>query len=179
MYCYNCGTELEVGIGVGGYFLYKNISSSKSNTTASKEKDKENEKKKSDKKKEEEKKADAKEEKDADKQDDLKDSVEGAPPKKEESVVKKEKEAPAAPVYEYQVIAQRMTWSEAYTYCQSQGGQLATPSTQEEYNQIVQKANESGLKVLWLGGTANTRRIWIYVDFRRRIFLCSVGSGRA
>lgn len=140
-----------VGIGVGGYFLYKNISSSKSNTTASKEKDKENEKKKSDKKKEKEKKADAKEEKDADKQDDLKDSVEGAPPKKEESVVKKEKEAPAAPVYEYQVIAQRMTWSEAYTYCQSQGGQLATPSTQEEYNQIVQKANESGLKVLWLG----------------------------
>lgn len=140
-----------VGVGVGGYFLYKNISSSKSNTTASKEKDKENEKEKSDKKKEEQKKADAKEEKDADKQDGLKDSVEGTPPKKEESDVKKEKEAPAAPVYEYQVIAQRMTWSEAYTYCQSQGGQLATPSTQEEYNQIVQKANESGLKVLWLG----------------------------
>lgn len=138
-----------VGIGVGGYFLYKNISSSKSSTTISKEKDEEKKKKASDEKKEEQKKADTKEEND--KQDDLKDSVEGNPPKKEESSLPKEKEALAAPVYEYQVIAQRMTWSEAYTYCQSQGGRLATPSTQEEYNQVVQKANESGLKVLWLG----------------------------
>ena len=139
-----------VGVGVGGYFLYKNMSSSKNSVTASKETEKEK-KKKDSSKKEEQKKADEKDAEKTDKEEGLKDSVEGAPPAKEDGSQKEEKKAPAAPVYEYQVVAQRMTWSEAYTYCQSQGGQLATPSTQEEYNQIVQKANESGLKVLWLG----------------------------
>jgi len=57
--------------------------------------------------------------------------------------------------HEYTVVARMTTWEEAKSWCESQGGYLATVTSQSEYDTILQKANESGLKVLWLGGSRN------------------------
>lgn len=148
---------IAVAVGVGGFFVYRNLSSSKTETKSSEEKDsakKEKTQKKSEDTEDEGSKDKSVKDKDKEDEDvkaedskkkDAGESLEGKAPKKEEKKV-------AAPVYEYQVIAQRMTWSEAKSYCESQGGRLATPGTKEEYDKVIQKANESGLKVLWLGG---------------------------
>lgn len=53
--------------------------------------------------------------------------------------------------HRYEVVAQRMTWAEADAYCKDQGGYLAAVESQEEYDQLVQLANQSGRKVLFLG----------------------------
>ena len=44
-----------------------------------------------------------------------------------------------------------MTWAQADAYCKAQGGYLATVGSQAEYYKIVQLANQSGRKVLFLG----------------------------
>lgn len=58
----------------------------------------------------------------------------------------------ASAEHRYEVVAQRMTWAQADAYCKAQGGYLATVGSQEEYDQIIQLANQSGRKVLFLGG---------------------------
>lgn len=54
--------------------------------------------------------------------------------------------------HRYEVVGQRMTWAQADAYCKDQGGYLATVGSQEEYDQIIQLADQSGRKVLFLGG---------------------------
>lgn len=58
----------------------------------------------------------------------------------------------ASAEHRYEVVAQRMTWAQADAYCKAQGGYLATVGSQEEYDQIIQLADQSGRKVLFLGG---------------------------
>lgn len=53
---------------------------------------------------------------------------------------------------EYTVVSQPLSFHDAQDYCESQGGQLACVHSAEEYQQVLDAANASGLKVLWLGG---------------------------
>jgi len=66
--------------------------------------------------------------------------------------------------HEYTVVAQMKTWDEAKSWCESQGGYLATVTSQSEYDTILQKANESGLKVLWLGASRNAAGNFAWVN---------------
>lgn len=53
--------------------------------------------------------------------------------------------------HRYEVVNQRMTWAEAVSYCNAQGGYLATVGSQQEYEKLIELANQSGRKVLFLG----------------------------
>ena len=57
------------------------------------------------------------------------------------------------PVYktEYRVVAKDISWEDARRECEAQGGTLATITSEEEFYTICEKANKSGLTVLWLG----------------------------
>ena len=46
-----------------------------------------------------------------------------------------------------------MTWEEARTYCESQGGQLATIENQEQMDTITALLEENQVKTVWLGAT--------------------------
>ncbi len=62
----------------------------------------------------------------------------------------------ASAEHRYEVVGQRMTWAQADAYCKAQGGYLATVESQEEYDQIVRLADQSGRKVLFLGAQRGT-----------------------
>ena len=53
----------------------------------------------------------------------------------------------------YAVIKGVMTWEEARTYCESQGGQLATIENQEQMDTITALLEENQVKTVWLGAT--------------------------
>ncbi len=64
--------------------------------------------------------------------------------------------------HSYQRIENAVTWLEAKTYCQSQGGYLATITSEEENDFIFSQI--SGSYLLWLGGTdAGHEGIWKWV----------------
>ena len=77
----------------------------------------------------------------------------------------------AAPVQEaisgdhrYEIVGARMTWDEANAYCESMGGHLATVTSQEEYQAIVNLAEASGRKVLWLGAVKGSDQYFDWIS---------------
>lgn len=124
---------LGIALGIGGFFLYQ-----KKSAPASKEAETTAEK---DTKKNTAKKQEPKEEKQAKEQ--------TASPEPEEK-----EETPAEKTYthEYTFIQEMRTWEDAKTYCEAQGGHLATVTSQEEYDKITALANSSGCLVVWIGG---------------------------
>ena len=71
--------------------------------------------------------------------------------------IKGKQEAAAAPAEEkktsrYEVIGADVSWSEAKSRCESAGGHLATITSEEEFNQIVGLASQSGYSHFWIGG---------------------------
>lgn len=52
----------------------------------------------------------------------------------------------------YEIIAADVSWTEANTECILRGGHLATITSEDEMNQLIQMAEASGLKYLWIGG---------------------------
>lgn len=60
-------------------------------------------------------------------------------------------DAQATENHRYEIIPQRMTYAEAKAHCEGLGGHLATVTSREEYDRILDLAVSSGLKVLWLG----------------------------
>lgn len=53
----------------------------------------------------------------------------------------------------YAVVQGVMTWEEARTYCEAQGGQLATIANQEQMDAITALLEENQVKTVWLGAT--------------------------
>lgn len=135
---------LGIALGAGGFFLYQKMSSpSSGKAEISAEKDTE---KDSSSKQEADKsgKTEAESRKEADADDGNAD----------DKSIEEEETAPKEVTYihEYTVVQGMRTWSDAKTYCEAQGGHLATAVSQDEYNQIIAKANETGCVVLWIGG---------------------------
>lgn len=86
----------------------------------------------------------------------------------------KEELKTSATSHRYEVINTRMTWSEAKAYCENLGGYLATVESQEEYNKIIDLANASGRKVLWLGAQKNVNQSFEWItgeDFNYSFWL--------
>lgn len=83
--------------------------------------------------------------------------------KSEENKEAKEESKTSAASHRYEVINTRMTWSEAKAYCENLGGYLATVESQEEYNKIIDLANASGRKVLWLGAQKNANQSFEWI----------------
>lgn len=131
---------LGIVFGVGGFFIYQKLSSSDSKETeVVREEEPEKEASDNPEKKEAGETAAAKDkDKDESKADDNNEDESKAPEEK-------------TYVHEYTVIQGIRTWSDAKAYCEIQGGHLATAVSQEEFDQIVAKANETGCVVLWLG----------------------------
>lgn len=53
--------------------------------------------------------------------------------------------------HRYEIISGLRTWSEARTACENAGGYLATITSEEEYNRVLEAVYASDRKVLWLG----------------------------
>ncbi len=51
----------------------------------------------------------------------------------------------------YQLIIEDVSWTQARDKCMEMGGHLAVVSTAEEFNRIVELAEEHGVRKLWLG----------------------------
>lgn len=132
---------LGIAFGVGGFFVYQKISSSDSKETEVVKEETEKEAAgNSEKKKTEETNADKNKDGEGSKTD-------------EDNEGKAEEQKPKEKTYihEYTVVQGIRTWSDAKAYCEIQGGHLATVVSQEEYDQITAKADETGCVVLWLG----------------------------
>lgn len=54
--------------------------------------------------------------------------------------------------HRYTLVRQAMTWSDAESYCESNGGYLASITSQDEWNQVLGILPSSGLTVCWIGG---------------------------
>ena len=52
----------------------------------------------------------------------------------------------------YEIIAADMSWTEANAECMKRGGHLATITSEQEAQQLIELAESSGLKYLWIGG---------------------------
>lgn len=131
-------------VGAGGFFGYRLLAKSGTDKSVKTEENKKAEKDDAeDKVKEEE---DTEEKDDVGEEDDAEDQAEPY-----------EEGDPIEVTHEYEVVTQRMTWQEASDYCEERGGHLATVTSQEEYNEVLEKANASGVKVLWLGGRRNAQ----------------------
>lgn len=52
----------------------------------------------------------------------------------------------------YEIIPADISWTEANAECIARGGHLATISSEEEMNQLIALAEDSGLRFLWIGG---------------------------
>lgn len=55
----------------------------------------------------------------------------------------------------YELIRESLSWEEASQRCQEMGGHLATITSQDEMDQLVQMAEAAGVKYVWLGGTTS------------------------
>lgn len=53
--------------------------------------------------------------------------------------------------HRYEVISRKATWESAKVYCESQGGHLATITSREEEELIVELLEQSGVVIAWLG----------------------------
>lgn len=51
----------------------------------------------------------------------------------------------------YQIVIEDVSWTQARDKCMEMGGHLAVVSTAEEFNKIVELAEENGIRKLWLG----------------------------
>lgn len=131
---------LGIALGAGGFLLYQKMSSpspGKAETAAGKDASSSQNSDKSGK----DETASTKEADTDDGKADEKSTEEETPAPKEVTYI-----------HEYTVVQGMRTWSDAKTYCEAQGGHLATAVSQDEYNQILAKANENGCVVLWIGG---------------------------
>lgn len=81
----------------------------------------------------------------------------------EESEEMNRENTSSSETHRYEVINSRMTWSEAKSYCESLGGHLATIESQDEYNKVIELANASGRKVLWLGAQKNSNQTFEWI----------------
>lgn len=52
----------------------------------------------------------------------------------------------------YEIVAKDVSWTEANAECILKGGHLATITSEDEMNQLIDLAEESGLRFLWIGG---------------------------
>ena len=57
-------------------------------------------------------------------------------------------EAENSSEHRYEIINERMTWTEAEAYCEAEGGHLATVGSEEEYAQILEAAGITSRQVL-------------------------------
>lgn len=64
----------------------------------------------------------------------------------------------------YAVVQAVMTWDEARVYCESRGGHLATITSQQQMDTIIELLEESDMKTVWLGAnnyTSNGGFQWV------------------
>ena len=57
----------------------------------------------------------------------------------------------------YEIIAGDISWTEANNRALANGGHLATITSQDEMNELVEMAKKSGLEYLWIGGYTSVR----------------------
>lgn len=72
-------------------------------------------------------------------------------------------ETPAAQtilVSEYKIHQADVSWEEAAERCYAEGGNLAVVTSEEEFNEICQLAEKSGLDYIWLGASLNNCSKW-------------------
>ena len=69
-----------------------------------------------------------------------------------------------ADINSYELIIGDVSWSEAYQECISRGGHLLRIESEEEYQEIIKRIDESGLNgyVFWLGGVKDQRDGYVY-----------------
>ncbi len=87
-------------------------------------------------------------------------------PAEEEEVLPSE---PEEPVYRssYTLVKEAVTWAEAVERCEEMGGHLATITSREEEQKIIDLAEAQGVRYIWLGGytsadeSGNVRGHWI------------------
>ena len=61
----------------------------------------------------------------------------------------------------YQAFRDDVSWTEAQEECRRMGGHLVVISTEEEFNKVVQMAEELELNVVWIGcHRENDQLIW-------------------
>lgn len=63
----------------------------------------------------------------------------------------------------FSVIHQAKTWDEARAYCEEQGGELASISSDDEWNQVVQLLEADGHSVYWIGAQRSGSG-WKWID---------------
>ena len=56
----------------------------------------------------------------------------------------------------YTIVEQPMTWAEAESYCESQGGYLACITSQEENEQVKSMIADSSCTLFWIGAQRNS-----------------------
>lgn len=66
--------------------------------------------------------------------------------------------------HRYEIINERMTWTEAEAYCEAEGGHLATVGSEEEYANILEAAGTTSRQVLWLGASRQSDGTFRWVD---------------
>ena len=77
----------------------------------------------------------------------------------------------------YTVVEQRVTWSEAKTYCEAWGGRLAQPHSQKEHDRIKSKlSNINEFRQYWFGLRKEVNG-WQYTD-GSTVGFSSWGPGR-
>lgn len=52
----------------------------------------------------------------------------------------------------YTLVQQAMTWKDAEAYCENQGGHLASMTTYDEYQKVLDQLKGTEIRVCWVGG---------------------------
>ena len=63
----------------------------------------------------------------------------------------------------YEIFLADVTWEQAKDLCDQKGGHLATVRNQEQFDAIVDLAEQNGAKFIWLGAYRGSNSQWYYV----------------
>ena len=70
----------------------------------------------------------------------------------------------------YTVVEQKLTWSEAKTYCEAKGGRLAQPDSEEKNENIRSKVGSIQFSHFWFGARKVSNNQWRYTNGSTLIF---------
>ena len=70
----------------------------------------------------------------------------------------------------YTVVEQKLTWSEAKTYCEAKGGRLAQPDSEEKNENIRSKIRSIQFSHFWFGARKVSNNQWQYTNGSTLIF---------
>lgn len=78
---------------------------------------------------------------------------------------------------EYMVVRENVSWSQAVQRCEELGGQLAMPTSYEEFQAITAKCEEQGLAFAWLNARRNAEGKWVNNKDEEGNFFFAWGDG--